>query len=191
MSPKSLVIKDSLADVYDEYQEDPRFDHLRTANFVPGSGNPYQPQIMFIGEAPGAKEDATGEPFVGAAGQVLDDILAVLGLTRRKVFITNVVKYRPPNNRTPTPDEIATAKPYLNREVRLIRPHVIVPLGRVALTLVSSKASISHIHGRVFRRNGWLFLPMYHPAAVLYDRSKHEVMMQDCKQLRRLIKPCD
>ena len=135
---------------------------------VPGVGDA-RAEWMFIGEAPGAEEDAKGEPFVGQAGKLLDNMLAALGMHRDKqVYIANVLKCRPPNNRTPTPQESGACRPYLDRQIALIRPRIIVALGRsAATTLLNVDATIASLRGRVHRYRGVPLVVTYHPAYLL------------------------
>lgn len=133
---------------------------------VPGEGNP-QAQVFFIGEGPGFHEDQTGRPFVGRAGQLLDSSLAKIGLKRMDVFIGNVVKHRPPENRDPSPIEIAACKPWLDQQLEIIKPKLIVTLGRFSLAKFLPGAKISGVHGEAKRVKEGVVLPMYHPAAAL------------------------
>jgi DNA polymerase len=156
---------------------------------VPGVGSPHT-DIMFVGEGPGANEDIKGEPFVGAAGQLLDKLLAMIGLDRQKVYITNIVKCRPPQNRTPQPDEIKICKPFLDAQIALIRPKMIVTLGSPATTtLLGRQVSMGSIHGKMEVRDGIRFFPTYHPAAYLHKRSPEllEQMKNDFKQLSKTL----
>jgi DNA polymerase len=137
---------------------------------VPGEG-PANADIMFIGEGPGFHEDQQGRPFVGAAGKFLSELLESIGLKREQVFITNIVKCRPPSNRDPLPEEIAACKPYLDRQIALIKPKVIVTLGRFSMARVFPNEKISVIHGRPKKIEGIVYVPMYHPAAALHQRS--------------------
>lgn len=158
-------------------------------NAVPGVGSPHT-NIMFVGEGPGANEDEKGEPFVGAAGQLLDKLMAMIGLSRPTVFITNIVKCRPPQNRTPQPDEIKTCKPYLDAQIAMIRPKVIVCLGAPSTnTLLGRQVSITAVHGRLEVKDGIRFFPTYHPAAYLHKRSPEllEAMKNDFRQLKALV----
>jgi len=144
---------------------------------------------MFVGEAPGQQEDVQGRPFVGDAGKLLTELLESAGFRREEVYITNVVKCRPPNNRPPRKDETETCRPYLERQMRLIRPKVICPMGNSAIQalLVSEKRSISDLHGTLIETDSLTFFPMYHPAAALYTASLRTVMEQDFKKLRALL----
>ncbi|HDZ36680.1 MAG TPA: uracil-DNA glycosylase [Thermococcus sp.] len=167
---------------------------LRT-NAVPGSGS-YSAEIMFVGEAPGYWEDQKGLPFVGRAGKVLDELLAEIGLTRDEVYITNIVKCRPPENRDPTEEEIKACAPYLDRQIDTIRPKVIVPLGRHSMRYILEKFGfepepISKIHGKTFEAHTLfgkiIIMPMYHPAAALYRPPIKEELRKDFQKLKELI----
>jgi DNA polymerase len=137
---------------------------------VPGEGNPESP-IVFIGEAPGFNEDAQGRPFVGNAGKYLDNILAKVGLERKDIFITNMVKHRPPENREPASSELTSCNSWVEEQLKTIEPKIIVALGRVSLNYFLPGAKISHVHGHPYRVQNYVVLPMYHPAAAL--RSMH------------------
>lgn len=139
---------------------------LRESNLVFGEGNP-QADVMFIGEAPGARENELGRPFVGRAGQLLDKLIAEVGWRREDVYITNIVKRRPPENRDPLPEEIAAYQPYLAEQIRTIDPKIIVPLGRFSMNFFLPNAKISRDQGKVFRMKGKLIVPQFHPAAAL------------------------
>lgn len=167
---------------------------LRT-NAVPGSGS-YEAKIMFVGEAPGYWEDQKGLPFVGRAGKVLDELLAGIGLKREEVYITNVVKCRPPNNRDPTEEEINACSPYLDKQIDIIRPKIIVPLGRHSMTYILKKFSfepepISKIHGKIFEARTLfgkiVIMPMYHPAVALYKPQLREELEKDFKKLKETL----
>ena len=149
---------------------------------VPGVG-PASASIVIVGEAPGAKEDAAGVPFVGAAGKFLDELLAEAGVARDDVFITNVVKARPPKNRDPKPAEVAHHWPWLEAQLELIEPRLLVPLGRHALARFAPDAKISEAHGAVLEHDGRRLFPLYHPAAALYNRGLRETLMEDARAL--------
>jgi uracil-DNA glycosylase len=140
----------------------------KRTNTVPGNGDPHT-EIMFVGEGPGANEDKQGVPFVGAAGKYLDQLLASINLTREQVFVTNIVKCRPPENRDPLPDEIDSCAPYLWEQIALIQPKLIATLGRHAMNFFLPRLRISIAHGQPKRLKGQVFLPLYHPAAGLYN----------------------
>jgi uracil-DNA glycosylase len=145
---------------------------------VPGEGNPIS-DVLLVGEGPGQREDATGRPFVGAAGQLLEEMLATIGWRRQDVFITNVVKCRPPGNRDPEPDEIGACAPYLDRQERALDPVLIVTLGRYSLQRYLPGARISEAHGRLRRSGGRFVLPMYHPAAALRATALRDTLARD------------
>lgn len=152
-----------------------------------GVGDP-NAEVLFIGEAPGANEDIQGEPFVGRGGKLLDDMLAMIGLHRKDVYITNSVKCRPPENRDPLGEEKAACRGYLRQQVRLMRPKIIVCLGRVsAMELIDPEFKISRQHGEFFDRNGTLMMAIYHPAALLRDPRKKPETFEDLKRLRAKI----
>jgi len=154
-----------------------------TANAVLGEGSPHA-RIMFIGEAPGQREDELKRPFVGAAGQFLDELLASIGLKREEVYISNVVKYRPPNNREPTPEEKEQCMPWLKLEIALIKPKIIVPLGRHALGHFFTKLSITTTHGKPQKlTDSVTVFPIYHPAAALHNGSLRQSLFDDFKAL--------
>lgn len=159
----------------------------QATNPVPGEGNP-DADLLFIGEAPGSKEDATGKPFVGAAGKFLDEMLGSIGIAREQVFITNVVKYRPPNNRDPIPGEIKQCWPWLEAQIEIIQPKLIITLGRHAMNLFLSGYSISQIHGQPKRKGGCVYLPLYHPAAALYNGSMRQTLMHDFALIPDILK---
>ena len=150
---------------------------------VPGVG-PASAAIVIVGEAPGAKEDAAGVPFVGAAGKLLDTLLAEAGIPRDAVFITNVVKARPPKNRDPKKDEVAHHWPWLERQLAIIEPQLLVPLGRHALARFAPEAKIAEAHGTVLEADGRRLFPLYHPAAALYNGSLRGTLLDDARALR-------
>lgn len=150
----------------------------QATQLVMGDGNP-DADIVFIGEAPGAKEDASGKPFVGAAGKFLDEMLASIGLERKEIYITNIVKYRPPSNRDPLPVEVEAFKPFLLKQLAIIQPQLVVFLGRHAMNVFLPELKISQVHGRAFRRGDQVFMPMYHPAAALYNGGMRSALLSD------------
>ena len=164
-------------------------DLAKTAtNIVPGAGNP-DADIVFVGEAPGKNEDLTGEPFIGAAGKILNGLLESIGLTRDDVFITSIVKYRPPNNRDPKPEEKAAFLPYLERQIEVIEPKLIIPLGRHGMESFLPGAKIGQVHGTVQRdAQGRNILPLFHPAAALYNHNLKEVMAEDFLSIPNILK---
>ncbi len=160
--------------------------HRGRTNTVPGEG-PEHADIMFIGEAPGFHEDQQGRPFVGAAGKFLDELLESIGLTRKDVFIANVIKCRPPGNRDPLPEEIEACKPFLDRQIELVQPKLVVTLGRFSMARAFPKARISRIHGQPRKIDGVLYYPMYHPAAALHQPSLRSVIKEDMLRIPELI----
>lgn len=160
--------------------------HHSRKKSVPGAGNPAA-EIMFIGEGPGFHENEQGLPFVGAAGQFLDELLASIGMRRDQVYITNVVKCRPPSNRDPRPEELAACDPYLEKQIMAINPKVIVTLGRFSMNRFLPNARISHSHGQAVRVKGRLVVPFYHPAAALHQPSLRPTVEADFKKLRQWI----
>ncbi len=163
-------------------------------NTVPGEGD-LNTKIMFIGEAPGAREDATGRPFVGAAGKLLTQLIETMGIKRDDVYITNIVKCRPPGNRDPQPDEIYSCLPYLKRQINIIYPKIIVTLGRHATKTIFEIAgitfrSMSNIHGNEFKGKidgkHITIVPTYHPAAALYNPNLRQILFNDFKVIKEL-----
>ncbi|MBI2887701.1 MAG: uracil-DNA glycosylase [Chloroflexi bacterium] len=153
---------------------------------VPGEG-PEDAEIMFIGEGPGMHEDRQGRPFVGPAGQLLEELLALMGLRRDQVYICNVIKCRPPNNRDPLPNEIAACRHWLDDQIRLLRPKIIVTLGRYSMARWFPGQSISKVHGRPIQRDGAYVFPMYHPAAALHQQSLRAALEEDARKLPGLL----
>jgi uracil-DNA glycosylase family 4 len=160
--------------------------HRGRTRSVPGEG-PGDAAIMFIGEAPGFHEDQQGRPFVGAAGQFLEELLESIGLRREDVFITNVIKCRPPGNRDPLPEEIEACKPYLDRQIELLQPKLVVTLGRFSMARAFPKARISRIHGQPRKVGGVIYYPMYHPAAALHQPSLRRTVVEDMQRVPELI----
>ncbi len=160
--------------------------HVNRTLPVPGEG-PSDAEIMFIGEGPGFHEDRQGRPFVGNSGQFLEEMLNEIGLTREEVFIANVVKCRPPNNRDPMPNEIAACGEYLERQIEAINPSVIVTLGRFSMSRWFPGARISAIHGKVREVDGRLIVPFLHPAAALHNPSLKEAVAADFGKLPGLV----
>lgn len=159
--------------------------HVTRTRGVPGTG-PATARIMAIGEAPGEREDREGKPFVGQAGQLLTRLLEEVGLSREDIFITNVIKSRPPSNRDPLPDEVAACAPYLDQQIAVIQPQVILLLGRHALQrMVPDAPGISRCHGRVLQVGGRSYMPFYHPAAALYQSSLLATLRDDFERLRQ------
>jgi uracil-DNA glycosylase family 4 len=155
----------------------------QATTMVPGEGSATA-QVVLVGEAPGANEDREGRPFVGRAGQILDRLLAEAGLERADVFITNVLKARPPRNRDPRADEVAHHRHWLEAQLQVIGPRLLVPLGRHALARFDPQTKIGEVHGRVLQRDGRLLFPMYHPAAALHNQRLLETLVADARGLR-------
>ena len=155
-------------------------------NAVPGEG-PAQVEIMFIGEAPGFHENKQGKPFVGQAGQFLEELLKAAGLDRSQVYITNVVKCRPPNNRDPLPEELAACQTYLDEQINLLQPTVIVTLGRISMAKFVDAGRISAIHGKTHKVNGQKVVTMYHPAAALHQPALRQTLLEDFARLKKFI----
>ena len=156
---------------------------------VPGEGAE-DADIIFIGEAPGFHEDRLGRPFVGPAGAFLDELLALVGLSRQTVYIANVVKCRPPGNRDPLPGEILACKPWLDQQLEVIRPKVVVTLGRFSLARFLPNESISKVHGRSRQLGDLVCFPMYHPAAALHQASLRKTIEEDMQRLPEVLKEC-
>jgi len=161
---------------------------LGRRQIVFGVGNP-DADLMFVGEAPGADEDVQGEPFVGRAGQLLTKIITAIGLTREDVYIANVIKCRPPQNRNPEPDEVDTCEPFLFQQIDAIKPKVVVALGSFAArTLLRTQDSISRLRGRVYEYRGAKLIPTFHPAYLLRNPSSKKEVWEDMKLVRSLLK---
>lgn len=150
-------------------------------------------RIMFVGEAPGKNESLTGRPFCGKAGKILDDLLSSVGIERGAVYITNIVKDRPPANRDPLPDEIEAYAPFLVRQIELIRPEIIVTLGKFSSHYILAKfglkeiiGPISTLRGRIFEVDGMKIFPIFHPASAIYDGSKMQQLLDDFKKLKNI-----
>jgi len=157
---------------------------------VPGEG-PENAEIMFIGEAPGFHEDRQGRPFVGAAGKFLEELLASIGLTREDVYIGNIIKCRPPGNRDPLADEIAACKPFLDKQIELIQPKLIVTLGRFSMARYFPNAQITRIHGQPRRIGGRIYYPMFHPAAALHQPKWRSVVKEDMLKIPQILKEAE
>jgi len=151
-----------------------------------GVGTP-DAELLFVGEAPGAREDEQGEPFVGAAGKFLTEMLASIGLQRRQVYITNIVKYRPPENRDPSPEEIAAFVPYLQRQIAIIKPKLVIFLGRHAMNVFLPELKISQAHGQPVRKGGQVYLPLFHPAAALYNPGMRQTLSDDFARIPKIL----
>lgn len=183
---------ETLAEINERWTNDcPCALKAEATQAVPGVGNP-DADIVFIGEAPGKSEDAAGEPFVGAAGKFLNQMLEEIKLKRTDVYITNVVKYRPPNNRDPLPEEVRDCWPWLLEQIQAIKPKVIVFLGRHALNRFFPGEQISKVHGKLLKKHiagipTEHFFALYHPAAALYNGSMREVLLDDFKKLPKVV----
>ena len=160
--------------------------HKGRTHAVPGAG-PIDARIMFIGEAPGFHEDQQGLPFVGAAGQFLNELLVQVDIDRESVYITNVIKCRPPGNRDPKIEEVETCKPFLDRQIALIDPKVVVTLGRHSMARAFPDEKISMVHGEARKVGDQIYLPMYHPAAALHQPSLRSSVEADFQILRELL----
>ena len=178
----------SLEEIAEQVRKCTRCSLYATATkAVPGEGDP-KAQLVCVGEAPGGKEDATGRPFVGPAGQLLTKILEAIDLTREQVFICNVLKHRPPGNRNPLPEEVEACSPYLIRQLELIQPKVIVAFGTFAAqTLLQTKAGIGQLRGLVHRYHGIPLIVTYHPAALLRNPAWKRPTWEDVKLARRIL----
>jgi len=186
--PGAIQKLDSLDEVAAKIAKCTRCPLYETAtNPVPGEGDP-NAQLVCVGEAPGAKEDETGRPFVGQAGQLLTKILAAIDMTREQVFIVNVLKHRPPGNRNPRPEEVEACSPYLIRQLELIKPKVIVAFGTFAAqTLLQTKTPLGQLRGLVHRYHGIPLIVTYHPAALLRNPAWKRPTWEDVKLARRIL----
>jgi uracil-DNA glycosylase len=153
---------------------------------VPGEG-PENAQVMMIGEAPGFHEDQQGRPFVGAAGKFLDELLAGINMKRDQIYICNVLKCRPPQNRDPFPDEMASCKDYLDKQIELIKPKIIITISRFAMGRWFADKKISEIHGKPKKVGDMVILPMFHPAAALHQPSLKSVLQEDFKRIPQIL----
>jgi len=186
-SPKKVFkAAKTLNDFYQEIKDCKKCHLYKTrTNFVFGMGNP-NAKIMFVGEAPGREEDLQGEPFVGKAGQLLDKILAAINFKREEVYIANILKCRPPENRDPLPDEIQTCEPHLLEQIRIIQPKIICALGRIAAqALLKTKLPLGQLRGKIHDYHGIKFLVTYHPAALLRYPQYKRATWEDVKLLRK------
>lgn len=187
-------IKDEIVDISGELA-----DLRRAGKYYPviGEGS-HEPSIMFVGEAPGETEAKTGRPFVGRAGQFLNELLASIDIPRESVYITNIVKDRPPKNRDPLPDEIALYAPFLDRQIAIMKPKVIATLGRFSMTYVMNRyglewelGPISSLHGKVFdtevEGQKVKIVPLFHPAAAIYNQHLKPALIEDFKVLKTLV----
>jgi uracil-DNA glycosylase family 4 len=159
----------------------------QATQLVFGDGSP-DAEIVFIGEAPGKNEDLQGKPFVGAAGKFLDEMLENIGLERNNVYITNIVKYRPPGNRDPLPEEKEAFLPFLRRQLEIIKPKLIVTLGRHSMEVLLPGLKISSCHGQPKRLDGQVYLPLFHPAAALYNGGMRQTLIEDFSLIPAILK---
>lgn len=175
--------------LYDEVRECQKCPLYKFAkNPVPGDGS-INVEVMFVGEGPGEKEDEQGLPFVGSAGKLLDEMLGSIGFERKDVYIANVVKHRPPGNRDPRPEEIEACWPYLLRQIEIIKPKLIVCLGRHSLgRFLPNVGAISAVHGRCFKKGNQHFMALYHPAVALYNGSFRSTLFEDFKKIKIALK---
>jgi uracil-DNA glycosylase len=170
-----------------------RLSESRT-NAVPGSGNTDDVQVVFVGEGPGRNEDIEGKPFVGAGGKLLDQLLANAGLIRDKVYITNIVKCRPPNNRKPKPNEVEICTSnYLEKQLEILKPKLVCTLGATALEYFTGETKMGENHGKLMqaRKTGIPVLPTYHPASIFHNRSLRELLQNDLGKIPGIIESLD
>jgi uracil-DNA glycosylase family 4 len=180
-----------LTELYDEIAICQRCDLAKgRTQTVPGEG-PENAEIMFIGEAPGFHEDRQGRPFVGAAGKFLEELLASIGLSREEVYICNVIKCRPPGNRDPLSDEIEACKPFLDRQIELIQPRLIVTLGRHSMARYFPNVQITRIHGQPKRIGGRIYYPMFHPAAALHQPKWRSAVEEDMLKIPQILQQAE
>lgn len=179
-----MTKEEALAEVAKRIAACERCKYIPGQKPVPGEGNP-DAEIMFIGEAPGAKENETGRPFVGAAGKFLAEMLNSIGLERDDVFIANIIKYQPPGNRDPEPQEVSLQLPFLKKQIAIIRPKLICFLGRHSMNafLGDLGQTISQLHGQLIEKDGQWYLPLYHPAAALYNGGMRNTLMEDFQKI--------
>ncbi len=179
----------ALAAVEQQIKDDNVCPELRdgATQLVFADGSP-EAEIVFIGEAPGKNEDEQGKPFVGAAGKFLNEMLDTIGLKREDVYITNIVKYRPPNNRDPEPEERDAFMPYLMKQLDIISPKLTVFLGRHAMSVFLPDKRISEVHGHPMKKNGRVYLPLFHPAAALYNGAMRETLIEDFAKIPAILK---
>ena len=177
----------SLSELHEEITRCTRCQLARyRTKAVPGEGSE-NAELMFIGEAPGWHEDQQGRPFVGPAGQFLEHLLTSINLRRGQVYITNVIKSRPPGNRDPLPGEILACRPWLERQIELIHPRMIVTLGRYAMAMFFPGKSISKVHGTTQKQEGIIYYAMYHPAAALHQQSLRHAIEEDMLKIPSIL----
>jgi DNA polymerase len=177
---------DELAEQIEKQSVCPELKSQAT-QLVFGVGSP-DAEIVFVGEAPGKNEDLQGEPFVGAAGTFLNQMLEMIGLSRAQIYITNIVKYRPPNNRDPLPEEKAAFLPFLKKQLDIIKPKLIVTLGRHSMDSLLPGLKISQAHGQPKRFDGQVYLPLFHPAAALYNGALKQTLIDDFARIPLILK---
>jgi DNA polymerase len=168
--------------------DDPTPELRKTATQLVFGDGPADADLVFIGEAPGKNEDLQGKPFVGAAGKFLNDMLEMIGLTRADIYITNIVKFRPPANRDPLPEEKSAFLPYLESQLEVIQPKLVITLGRHSLNCFLPDLSISKVHGQLKRFQGRVFLPLFHPAAALYNGGMRQTLIDDFALIPTILK---
>ncbi|MFA5751437.1 MAG: uracil-DNA glycosylase [Candidatus Paceibacterota bacterium] len=188
--------KEKIKQIHEKYSIECKCNLKKTATqAVYGDGNP-DSDIVFIGEAPGKNEDKEGIPFIGSAGKFLTEMLSAIDLKREDIYTTNIVKYRPPNNRDPLPEEKASCKEWLLEELNLIKPKLIIFLGRHAMNTFFPNEKISDIHGKILIKKfknfpTKYFFALYHPASALYNGGMREVLMSDFKKIPKILKEID
>lgn len=173
---KEQIIKDNICEELAE----------QATQLVFGDGS-VDADLVFIGEAPGKNEDIQGKPFVGAAGKFLNEMLEMIGLKRDDIYITNIVKYRPPNNRDPLPEEKTAFLPFLKQQLDIIKPKLIVTLGRHSMDVLLPGLKISQVHGQPKRANGRVYLPLFHPAAALYNGGMRQTLIDDFAKIPAIL----
>ena len=178
--------KELLEELAEKMEKDASLPLTGQANLVFGEGNP-NAEVLFIGEAPGFHEDRLKRPFVGLAGQLLDKLLLEINWPRESVYITNIVKRRPPQNRDPLPEEITAYTPYLEKQIELLAPKLIAPLGRFSMNFFLPEAKISRDHGKLMKTERWPIFPLYHPAAALRSTGVLEELKADFKRLPEIL----
>ena len=182
-----MIKLEKLKRLHEQIKHCQQCELFKTAtNTVPGEGN-VDAKLMFVGEAPGRNEDMTGRPFIGRAGKLLTELLLSIGLTREEVFITSVVKHRPPKNRAPKPIEVKTCKHWLDEQLAIIQPKVIVPLGRFGMEYFLPHETITSAHGKIFKQNKWIIFPVYHPAYGLRGTRALKAIRDDFEKLKGVL----